>query len=228
MRLAFHNSSVYGPTNALPGPLFSPMGDITLPSAQQDFTNTIKAAQAGAGAAITSGSNVVGGVEAGILAAAPFTGPAAPFVSLVGSLIGPIASFFKGCGATCTQTTKIANDVATATGQITAAYWAEPVRTKSMQAAAIAALQQLYSYLITNCRNVGGQGGQQCVADRQPGGKWDFQAQQIAPIQNDKDVVADPIDTSTVTGKIQSLFANLPTPLLLGGVALLLLMGSSD
>jgi hypothetical protein len=168
----------------------------------QIATGVIAGTNIGASTAIGTGSEVAGGIAAGLETVAPFTGPAAPFVAALGAIVGPIASLFKGCGVTCQKTTQIANQVAAAAGQITAAYWAQPVRTASMQAAAVSSLQQLYSYLIQNCQAIGGQGGQQCIADRQPGGKYDFQAQQIAPIQNDSAVVPDP---SPVTAAATSL-----------------------
>jgi hypothetical protein len=121
---------------------------------------------------------------------------------------------FKGCGVTCQQTTDIANQVATAAGQITQVYWAQPVRTVSMQQAAIQGLQQLYGYLIQNCNAIGGQGGRQCVQDRQPGGRWDFQAQQIAPIINDTAVVPDPVPQAA------DVLTSLGLPTTLGGFSL--------
>lgn len=165
----------------------------------------------GAATATSTGSKVAGGVAAGlattagILAAIPGGQIPAAFLGAAAAIVGPIASLFKGCGVTCQQTTDIANKVATAAGQITSQYWAQPVRTVSMQQGAIAALQELYTYLIQNCQAVGGQGGSQCIADRQPGGKWDFQAQQIAPIQNDTKVVPDPVAPSVTSNLLSSL-----------------------
>ena len=165
----------------------------------------------GAQTAISTGSSVAGGIAgglaatAGILAAIPGGQIPAAFLAAAASIVGPIAKEFEGCGKTCQQTTDIANKVATAAGQITAQYWAQSVRTVSMQQGAISALQQLYSYLIQNCQAIGGQGGSQCVTDRQPGGKYDFQAQQIAPIQNDSAVVPDPVAPSATSSLLSSI-----------------------
>lgn len=162
--------------------------------------------------ATSTGSAIAGGVAgalattAGILAAIPGGQIPAAFLAAASALVGPIAQEFKGCGVTCQQTTDIANKVATAAGQITAQYWAQPVRTVSMRNGAVAALQELYGYLIQNCNAIGGQGGRQCVADRQPGGKYDFQAQQIGPIMNDTAVVADPVAPNPVTSTLSNLF----------------------
>lgn len=244
MRLAFHNLNVYGPGNGLPMP-FSPsnLGYMTkIPgigaiTPQQTVSTTIQASQAGASTALMLGgstnADIVGGIEAGVLAAAPFTGPAAPFVAAVGALIGPIASFFKGCGSTCTASSDMANQVEYAAQSIMAQYWNSPIRTVTMQAAAVSGLQQLYQYLIQNCQKIGGQGGAQCIADRQPGGKYDFQGQQIVPIQNDPSVVPDPVDPNSITGKLSGLLSGggggLPIPLLVGGglLALFLLAGNN-
>lgn len=232
MRLAFQDGQVHVPMSFMPN-VYVPgrgiahgVGRIGDDSEDKPYdpASTVQAAITGAGTALMLGgstkADVVGGIQAGILAAAPFTGPAAPFVAAIGALIGPVAAMFKGCGATCTQTTEIANSVQTATAQILQQYWAQPVRTVTMQQATIQALQQLYSYLIQNCQKIGGQGGQQCVADRQPGGKYDYQAQNIVQIQNDTGVVADPVEA----GSASAVLSSIPTPLLLAGAGLLLFM----
>jgi len=187
-------------------------------------------AMIGAQTAITTGSKLAGGVAgglsmaAGILAAVPGGQIPAAFLAAAASLVGPIAAQFKGCGVTCQQTTDIANKVATAAGQITAQYWANSVRTASMQLGAVTALQELYSYLIQNCNAIGGQGGAQCVRDRQPGGVWDFQAQQIAPIQNDSAVVPDPVApgalSTPIFGNVSALDLLLPAGLVAAGLML--------
>ena len=172
------------------------------PSNTNIASGLITGANVGAATAIGTGSEIAGGIAGGLEAIAPFTGPAAPVIAAMGALVGPIATFFKGCGVTCQKTTQVANQVASAAGQITSLYWGQGVRTVSMQQAAIQNLQQLYSYLVQNCQAVGGQGGAQCIADRQPGGKYDFQAQQIAPIQNDTAVVPDPSPVTTALATI--------------------------
>lgn len=185
-------------------------------------TGVTSGALIGASTATSTGSKVAGGVAAGlattagILAAIPGGQIPAAFLGAAAAIVGPIASMFKGCGATCQQTTDIANKVATAAGQITSQYWANSTRTVSMQQGAIAALQELYSYLIQNCQAVGGQGGSQCVADRQPGGKYDFQAQQIAPIQNDAAVVPDPVASSIASGASSLLSSIAPSGTVFG------------
>lgn len=181
-------------------------------------SGVVSGATMGAATAQATGSNVAGAVTgglmttAGILAVIPGGQIPAAVVAAIGTLVAPIASMFKGCGVTCQQTTDIANKVAEGAGQITQLYWSQSVRTVSMQEAAVQALQQLYQYLIQNCNAIGGQGGQQCVADRQPGGKYDFQAQQIAPIINDTAVVPDPV--------APGVLSTLGLPATVGGISL--------
>jgi len=208
--------------------------DSNQPSMGQGIaTGVTSGVMIGAGTATATGSKVAGGIAAGlattagILAAIPGGQIPAAFLAAAASLVGPIAKEFEGCGVTCQQTTDIANKVATAAGQITAAYWANSTRTVSMRDGAVAALQQLYQYLIQNCQAIGGQGGKQCIADRQPGGKYDFQAQQIAPIQNDSAVVPDPVapgSASALTSSFTSgtVFGIPTSKLLLPGLLLLL------
>lgn len=211
------------------------MGAPTL--TQGIITGTTSGALIGASTATSTGSKIAGGVAgglattAGILALIPGGQIPAAFLAAAASIVGPITKVFSGCGVTCQQTTDIANQVATAAGQITAAYWANSTRTVSMRDGAVAALQQLYQYLIQNCQAVGGRGGSQCVADRQPGGKYDFQAQQIAPIQNDSGVVPDPVAPGSMSALTSSLASGtvfgvptskllLPGLLILGALAL--------
>lgn len=198
------------------------------PTDAQIAAGLVSGTNIGASTAIGTGSEVAGGIAAGLETLAPFTGPAAPFIAAAGAIVGPIATLFKGCGATCQQTSQIANQVTAAAQQITTLYWAQKVRTVSMQQAAIASLQQIYQFLIQNCQAIGGKGGQQCIQDRQPGGKYDFQAQQILPIQNDSAVVPDPVTASPVASALPSAVAavtssNLFLPLALALGAWLLL-----
>ncbi len=57
---------------------------------------------------------VTGSVGASMLAAAPFSGPAAPFVAAGGALlelISACSSLYSGCGVTCVEATNIVNQV---------------------------------------------------------------------------------------------------------------------
>jgi hypothetical protein len=165
----------------------------------------------GASTAIATGSPVVGGVTgglmatAGILAVIPGGQIPAAFIAAAASLVAPIASLFKGCGQSCIQATQFANQVQQAADQLNSLYWGSPVRTVSMQQAALVQMNELWQYLASHCQAVGGQGGAQCIADRQRGGKYDFFAHYVDPIQNDSGVVPDP---SASSGVLQSLGVN--------------------
>lgn len=196
-------------------------------------TGVTSGALIGTQTATSTGSKVAGGVAAGlattagILAAIPGGQIPAAFLAAAAAIVGPVASMFKGCGATCQQTTDIANKVATAADQIKSQYWAQPIRTVSMRDGAVAALQELYQYLIQNCQAVGGRGGSQCVADRQPGGKYDFYAMNVAPIVNDSAVVPDPAPPNPLAAILPGSLAGislsslvLPAGLLLAAFAM--------
>lgn len=198
-----------------------------------NFTQTLpSAAMAGAATANmlggSTGADIAGGIQAGIMAVAPFTGPAAPFVLMAAQLVAPIAKMFAGCGATCKEATTIANNAEDAANKLLDQWTATPVKYASIQKAYLAAQADVWNYLSGGCQKIGGQGGQQCLADRQPGGKFDFFSHYVTPVQNETDIVPDPVTPGT------GLFgggtvAGLPMPLIIGGVALMgLLLMSGD
>lgn len=243
MRLAFDNGTAYIPGKYHPG-LFglgigdspdntswdSGLGQSDPSSNLMNFVQTLpSAAMAGAATANMLGGSVkadiVGGIQSGLMAAAPFTGPAAPFVLAAASLIGPIAAQFKGCGVTCTQATTIANNAEAAAESLLQKWNATPVKYKSIQQAYLAAQQDVWNYISGSCSKIGGQGGQQCIADRQRGGKFDFFIHYVDPVANETDIVPDPV----TPGSFSSVFSglNLPMPLILGGAGLLVLLLSA-
>ena len=173
-------------------------------------------------------ADIVGGAQAGLMAVAPFTGPAAPFVLTAASLIGPIASMFKGCGATCKEATTIANNAESAAESLLQKWNATPVKYKSIQQAYLAAQQDVWNYISGSCQKIGGQGGQQCIADRQRGGKFDFFIHYVDPVANETDIVPDPVTASTgIASVLSGTVAGLPIPLILGGAGLLIFLLSS-
>jgi hypothetical protein len=173
-----------------------------------------------------------------ILAAAPFAGPAAPIVAIVGAVVvvaGQIMSLIglgDGCGQTCVATSQWANQASAQLDALMAAYFGSPVRNQSTQAAALAAFDAIWAKLQQLCGQAGtGQAGVNCIADRQAGAcKWKalppawpgepatgacwnwFNAYRD-PIANDTQVVPDSmIDmgavASSVSGSLESLFTN--------------------
>lgn len=254
MRLAFDNGTVYVPGKYHPG-LY---GIGQLPDYAQEFNDAnlndlynndpgsklVNFASTLPSAAITGAStaemlggslkaDIIGGAQAGLMTVAPFTGPAAPFVLTAASLIGPIASMFKGCGVTCTQATTIANNAEAAAESLLQRWNSEPVKYRSIQQAYLAAQQDVWNYISGSCQKIGGQGGQQCIADRQRGGKYDFFIHYVDPVANETDIVPDPVvpGVEGVLSSVTGLFSSLPIPLILGGAGILLLLmvsGSGD
>jgi hypothetical protein len=167
-------------------------------------TGATSGALLGVSTAQSTGSAVAGGVAAGlmttagILAAIPGGQIPAAVIAGLASLVGPIASQFKGCGETCVLTSQFANQVQSAADQANASYWGAKIHTVSMQQATLQVMNELWQYLVAHCQAVGGQGGAQCIADRQRGGKYDFFVHYVDPIANDSSVVPDPVAPSAL------------------------------
>ena len=96
-----------------------------------------------------------------------------PIGAAIGGLIAVgslLVSIFKGCGQTCVQATAIANQVEQALQQNLSQYMASPVRTVSMQQAALNNFATAWAALVANCSNPQlGTAGQNCVSQRQQG-----------------------------------------------------------
>ncbi len=143
------------------------VGDYTLPTSTQIVGGATAGAETGAATAMSSGSNVAGAVAGGLLAVAPFTGPAAPFVAAAGAIVALAAKIFAGCGQTCVLATQYADQAGNGFDQILSLYYAQPVRTVSMQQAALQAVQQITSWLQQACSNPTlGAAGQRCISER--------------------------------------------------------------
>ncbi len=263
MRLAFSHGSVYGPP-PMPFPILQGYSrrprQISLgdgPTFGQEAGAVIVGAQQGASTALLLGgstkADIVGGIQAGLFAAAPFTGPAAPVIAAIASIMGPIASLFKGCGVTCTQATQYADAAAQGFEQVSNLYWSQPVRTRAMQSAALSSIKAVMQQMYSACSNPQlGAAGQRCIQERLtptgtspgcvntyrapvPGGHPGWAAGSpcnaytyyINPITNDPGVQADSVvATDAVTGQttLNVAGAKLPMPLVLAGAGLLLLM----
>lgn len=143
------------------------LGD--LPSGQAIAAGTVAGTVTGAAVAQSTGSAAAGAVAGGLLALAPFTGPAAPFVAAAGALIGPILKLFSGCGQNCVLATQYANQAETALEQMVNQYFAQPVRYQSSQTAALSYIQQVFTALQASCSSPSlGTAGQKCISDRLP------------------------------------------------------------
>lgn len=249
MRLAFNNGQVYTPGTYHQGlyglgdlPNYAQeswdagLGQSDSDSSLMNFAMTLpSAAMTGAATANQIGGgntgSIVGGIQAGLMTAAPFTGPAAPFVLAAAALIGPVASMFKGCGSSCTQATTIANNAEAAAESLLQRYNAQPVKYYSIQQAYLAAQEDVWKYISGSCSKIGGQGGTQCIADRQRGGKYDFFIHYVDPVANATDIVPDPVAPNALSSLFSGDGTGIPMPLLLGGagiIALLLLSSGSN
>lgn len=152
----------------------------------------------------------LGFVPAGaILGPALATGPAAPFIMLASTLVGPaikaLKGLIQGCGSTCTLSSQHADQAEQAIKQVGQQYFAQPVQTVSMQQAALAAVDQVLQKLNELCSNPNlREAGQRCISERLVKGgtaPWcpkpnhtgcDWITLYRDPIANDSQVQADP------------------------------------
>ena len=262
MRLVQHHGSLYIPSQYHPALYMRPslpalgdtpissntMGELYSPSPSMGSKITggsVGAAAIGFQTALSTGSKVLGGVAGGLAMAAPFAGPAAPFLLLAAGLIGPVSQLFKGCGTTCTRATEIANEASAALEQVKNAYFAQPVRYRASQVAALYTVEQVNGYINQTCADPTlGTAGQRCISERTVRGgtaPWcptpdhrgcDYWTAYYDPIANDPDVVPDPIQSGgtqsdVLSGTNQGINAGgfpVPMPLLIGGATLLALV----
>ena len=131
----------------------------------------------GEAVAAQTGSNVAGGVAAGLSTAAAIVAPVCPpcgaALALGAAIVAPITKMLKGCGQSCIQASDYANEIEPLLQQNLSNYVNAPVRYASLQANAVANFNSAFGNLLTACQNIGGQGGTQCIQDRQLGGcKW--------------------------------------------------------
>lgn len=186
------------------------------------------------------------GVGTALLTAAPYTGPAAPFVAVAGAaaeILGAIG-IGQGCGQTCITATAYANQAEDVLRQNLNTYMAQPTpRYQSAQTAALNIFDTVWAGLVSvqACGNpMLGDAGKRCITDRQRGsckytgsdGKcWNWFVGYRDPIANDPNVVSDAAAAgSSVTGALTSTGID-PTWLMIGGgvaVAFLLIQGMSS
>lgn len=173
-------------------------------------------AMVGTSTALSTGSMVAGAAAGTLAAVAPFTGPAAPFLLAAAALVGPIANLFHGCGATCTQATRIINEATAAANKLRDQYLAQPIHYKSTQVATLQYLNQLMDYVRQACGSTSlGAAGQRCVHENLdrgavsawcPAGGCGWPEKIIDPVANDPNVVPDPSPVSQVGSALSSIF----------------------
>lgn len=170
---------------------------------------------AGASAGIMTGiaeGPIAGSIAGGLMAAAPFSGPAAPFLIAAAALVAPIASMFQGCGQSCVVTSQMANQAQAGLEQLKAAYFALPVHYASAQAGTLAYMDQIFTWLRQACGNPQmGDAGTRCIQERlvrgapapwcpNPGGVGcDWITAYRDAVSSDPAVVPDPSPVSAVT-----------------------------
>lgn len=176
-----------------------------------------------------------------MLAALTTMTAAGPIGAIVAGLIGigvAIASAFQGCGDTCIEATKIANQIEPILNNNVTTYLQSPIHYASMQAAALNNFDTAWAALTQACSNPQLQSaGQNCIQDRQrgscayktsPGGWsngqyiipgangsgnacWNWFVGYRDPIANDPTVVPDPSTTSAASSLISNLIPSVST-----------------
>ena len=113
---------------------------------------------------------VTGSIGASMLAAAPFTGPAAPFVAAGGALlelISAASALYSGCGVTCVEATNIVNQVEPYLIQNNQLYFSNPNRTNCDQQAALNTFDTIWSGVVQGCSAPNlGTAGSDCINER--------------------------------------------------------------
>ncbi len=216
-------------------------------------SNTTKAVTGAAGGAMVgvttamqTGSAVAGAIAGGLMTVAPFTGPAAPILMAAAALVAPLAQMFKGCGSTCTEATKYANQFSDTLSKLNTFYWDQPVRYKSVQLQTLSYMDQAAQMLYNLCSNPQlGAAGQRCISERLIEGgtaPWCDKPNKIGcdwittyrnPIANDTGVVDDSsaANDGTVGGQVLSAqvgnsnVGSLLLPLAVLGLGVFLVMG---
>jgi hypothetical protein len=178
-------------------------------------------------------------IASGLLSAAPFAGPAAPFLVVAGGVASLLAAFGvgSGCGETCVLSTKYANQAESLLKQNLDTYLAQHPRYYSAQQAALGVFNAVWNDLVQQCSNPSlGSAGQRCISDRQAGAcKWRDSSGRCFnwfsgyrdPIANDPTVQPDdPTPANPVTSALDSVVGSgwtsdlLPLAVIGGLVAL--------
>lgn len=173
-------------------------------------------------AATVGGGALVGGVAGASWAAIaiPIVGPA-----IVGITLG-VAAMVKRNQTNKIRASQVVDEIEPYMASNRDAYFAGP-RNRSSQAQALANFDAMWADVVRACSDpsLGGP-GQRCIAERQPGGQWDWFSYYRDPIAGDA-AVADPLVTdpfSGVMGPVTNSIAASPYRdiLPLAGAALLL------
>jgi len=144
-------------------------------------------------------------VGSALLSTAAYTGPAAPFVAVAGA-VADIVSLF-GPNPNNTYTTEVVNQVEADVMQPNLAAWealAPADKTDTNQQAAEQNFDNGWNYVLQACGQPAlGSAGTSCIADRQRGGKFDWFAAYLDPIQNDPQVAIN--DAAAASNPLSSI-----------------------
>lgn len=125
----------------------------------------IGGAQLGYSTSVSTGSIVAGTIAGALAFAGSIPSPASPFLLAAAAIVGPIASFFKGCGQTCIISTQYVDETEQVLKRLSAAYWSHSVRTVAMRDAFLHTFREIQGALVRACSNPAlGEAGQRCVA----------------------------------------------------------------
>jgi hypothetical protein len=137
-----------------------------------------------------------------MISAAAVGGPAGLMIGAAAAAVVALTQLFinvfSGCGATCVEATRVVDQVeAQYLKPNLANYFAQPVRTQSMQAAALKVFDYAWSMVLQGCSNPAlGDAGRRCISERSrsgtvpgTGGNWFIWYRD--PIANDSGVVPD-------------------------------------
>ena len=150
----------------------------------------------GLGATPAVSTTVENSVASGLATAAAFAGPAAPFLLIAASIAKMLSAFGvgAGCGQPCLLTTEYANQANALLQQNIATYFCPPdgdcsdfvldtPRSQTAQAAAMANFNTIWNELVSECSQVSGSVGQQCISERAAGGcQWTQPASSVSAV----------------------------------------------
>jgi hypothetical protein len=134
-----------------------------------------------------TGPQITQGIYTGIESGAMLIPVVGPFVAAAAAVANAFG-LGKGCGVTCTQATQIVNQIEPVMRQnVAAAQQQATANGGCLLPAEVAVLTQnfqtLWQQVLSGCGQLPAPGGTQCIADRQPGGKYDWTAYYLTPIQ---------------------------------------------
>ena len=176
----------------------------------------------GLGAPVST--SIESSIGTGLLSAAPFTGPAAPFLAAGGAVADLLASFGigSGCGQTCVLSSQYADKAEGILKNNVGTYLGLPVpRSSIAQQAALSIFDTVWNDLSAQCSNPSlGDPGRRCISDRQRGGKFDWFGWYRDPIANDTNVVQDSTVDSAAAAVSNALGTSVSPWLLLAGAGL--------